>query len=127
MASITVKNVANADVIYVAKVPSAGDRSPAKWTQDALTGISGWRPRFDVVTRDNGNKDGRIIEGNFAYPVTGTVNGTLTLLGTVPLRFSGTLPTNLDVAQVNEAFVQFGNLLVSTLIRSAASDGYAPT
>lgn len=127
MANITVQNAAAANVVYVSKVPSAGDRSPAKWTQDALNAIPGFRPRFDVMTRDNGNQNGRIIEGNFAYPITATVNGVETLLGTVPLRFSGTLPTNVDATKVNDAFVQFGNLLASTLIRSVGSEGYAPT
>lgn len=127
MANITVQNAAAANVIYVAKVPSAGDRSPAKWTQDALTVIAGFRPRIDVVTRDNGNKDGRIVEGNFSYPVTATVNGVETLLATVPMRFNGTLPTNVDSTKVNDACVQFGNLLASTLFRSVFSEGYAPT
>lgn len=127
MANITVQNAAAANVIYVSKVPSAGDRSPAVWTQDAANSIAGFRPKFDVVTRTNGNKNGRIIEGNFSFPVTATVNGVMTLLGTVPLRFSGTLPTNLDVSVVNDAFVQFGNLLSSALIRAAANEGYAPS
>lgn len=127
MANITVQNAAAANVIYVAKVPSAGDRSPAKWTQDAMNLVPGFRGKFDVVTRENGNQNGRIIEGNFSYPVTATVNGVETLLGTIPLRFSGTLPTTLDSTKVNDAFVQFGNLLASALIRSVASEGYAPT
>lgn len=127
MANITVQNAAAANVIYVKKVSSAGDRSPAKWTQDAASVIAGWRPRFDVVTRDNGNKDGRIIEGNFAFPVITTVSGVSTLTATVPLRFSGTLPNNIDVASNTDAFVQFGNLVVSALIRASATEGYAPT
>lgn len=127
MANITVLNAAAGNVIYVAKTPSAGDKVPAKWTQDAAHAIPGFRPKFDVVTRDNGAGNGRIIEGNFAFPVTAVVNGVDTLLGTVPLRFSGTLPTNLDSTKVNDAFVQFGNLAVSSLIRAAAADGYAPT
>lgn len=127
MANITVLNAAGGNVIYVAKVPSAGDRSPAVWTADALSTVAGFRPKLDVVTRTNGNKNGRIIEGNYAFPVTATVNGVLTLLGTVPLRFSGTLPTTLDTTVVNDAYVQFGNLLVSTLMRSAANEGYAPS
>lgn len=127
MADITVQNAAAANVVYVKKVPSSGDRTPAKWTQDALNAIPGFRPRFDVMTRDNGNQNGRIIEGNFAYPITATVSGVESIVATVPLRFSGTLPTNVDFAKVNEAFVQFGNLIASSLIRATASEGYAPT
>lgn len=127
IANITVQNAAAANVIYVAKVPSSGDKTPALWTQDAASGIPGFRPRFDVVTRDNGNKTTRIIEGNFSFPVTSVIGGVDTLLGTVPFRFSGSMPVGLDITKINDAFVQFGNLLVSTLIRSTAQDGYAPT
>lgn len=127
MANITVQNAAAANVTYVAKTPSAGDRSPARWTQDAASTIPGFRPKVEVVTRDNGSKNGRIIEGSLAYPVLQTVSGVTTQIGTVPLRFSGTLPSNLDATVVNDAFVQFGNLLASTLLRAVASEGYAPT
>jgi hypothetical protein len=127
MANITVKNAANTDVIYVAKVPSAGDRSPAKWTADALSTIVGQRPSFTVETRDNGPKNGRVFESVFSFPVIETVNGVPTVVATVPLRCSGTLPTNVDNTKVSDAFVQHGNLLVSTLLRSVGSEGYAPT
>lgn len=127
MANITVQDAAAANVVYVKKTASAGDRSPAKWTQDAAHAVPGFRPRFEMTTRDNGNKNGRIIEGNYGFPIVATVNGVDTLLATVPLQFNGTLPTNVDATKVNDAFVQFGNLLVAALVRAAAAEGYAPT
>lgn len=128
MANITVKNAANADVIYVAAVPSAGDKTPAKWTLNAGQAILGFRPSVSVQTRDGGSgKPGRIMEGVFKFPVIETVSGIPTQTAIVPGNFSITLPTNVDSAVVNDAFVQFGNLLASTLFRAAAADGYAPT
>lgn len=127
MANITVKNKANADVIYVAATPSSGDRNAARWTQDAANSIIGFRPVFQVATRDSGGKPGRIMEGSLRFPVVETVGGVSTQVALVPLSFSATLPTNVDSTVVSDAFVQFGNLLASTLVRAVADSGYAPT
>lgn len=127
MANITVKDAANVDVVYSAATASAGDRSPAVWRANALSAIIGNRPRFQLVTRDNSKQNGRVFEASFSFPVVETINGVLTVTAKVPLQISGTLPTNVSSVFVNDAFVQFGNLLVSALIRSAASEGYAPT
>lgn len=127
MANITVKNVANADVVYVAKVASAGDKSPAKWTQDTAQAIPGFRPVLTLVTRDNGPKTARVAEGSYRYPVIQTISGVPTQTDVIPFSFAGTLPQGIDVAFVNEAIVQFGNLLVSALMRASLNEGYAPT
>lgn len=127
MANITVKDAANADVVYVAAVPSAGDRSPARWTLNAASSVIGFRPMFEVKTRDSGGKPGRILDGSLRFPVTEDVNGVTTQVAIVPFSFSCTLPTNVDSSTVADAFVQAGNLLASALIRSCASEGYAPT
>jgi hypothetical protein len=127
MASITVKNAANADVIYNAATPSAGDRSQAVWRQNAAHAVIGFRPKFGLLTRDNSRKNGRVIEGSFSFPIVAEINGVDTLVATVPLTMSGTLPTNVDAAEVADAFVQFGNLLASSLVRSSAEEGYSPT
>jgi hypothetical protein len=127
MANITVKNQANADVIYVNAVPSAGDKSPARWTQDAASAIHGFRPVFQVMTRDNGAKNARVMEGSLKFPIIETIEGRPTQTALVPFSFSVTLPTNVDANLVAEAFHQAGNLLVSTLIRQVAVTGFAPT
>lgn len=128
MANITVKNKANADVIFNAATPSAGDRSPAVWRQNAASTIAGFRPKFSFVMRDNARKNGRLFNADMEFPVTITdANGELVLRAKVPLRASGTLPTNVSADAVHDAFVQFGNLLVSALIRASAEEGYSPT
>lgn len=127
MANITVKNAANADVVWTGTVPSSGDKTPARWISQSASAIIGFRPVFDVVTRDNSNKNGRLFDATFAFPITQTVSGVTSKVATVPFRVSGTLPTNVDATIVADAFVQLGNLMVSTLVRAVASDGYAPT
>lgn len=127
MANITVKNVANADVVFVAKVPSAGDRTPAKWTQDAASGIILHRPAFAMGTKDSGDGRKRIAELNGVFPVTVTENGVVRLVDKIVFQGSFQLSKAIDTAANTEAITQFGNLLVSVLIRQALSDGYAPT
>lgn len=127
MANITVKNAANADVVYVAATPSAGDKTPARWSLDAASPVIGLRPVFQVQTRDNGSKSARVISGSLAFPIVETIGGVAQKTALVPGTFEVTLPTNVDATLVNDAFVQLGNLLVSALVRSVASSGYAPT
>ncbi len=127
MANITVKNAANADVIYVAKVPSAGDRSPARWTLDTASAVIGFRPTLELTSRSNGSNNGRILDINFVYPVTQTVSGVTTVLARVPFKGSTTMPTNVDATLAADAFVQIGNLIASALIRACYNEGYAAT
>lgn len=128
MANITVKNAANADVIYVASTPSAGDKVPAKWSLNAASAVIGFRPKLQATTRDSGNSKGaRILEVGFTYPVLETIGGVVQASAIVPASLSITLPTNVDSAVVADAFTQLGNLIASTLIRAVAADGYAPT
>lgn len=129
MANLTVKNAANADVVWVAATPSSGDRSPAVWRFNANSDKLGYRPSFSVLMKDNGRKTGRIFQAEFKFPIAGehSDTGSPFLMATIPFTVNGTLPTNIDVETCKDAFVQFGNLLASTLVRSAAEEGYAPT
>lgn len=127
MANITVLDRAGANVVYTAVSPSAGDRIHAVWRANALSPIIGLRPHFKVVTRDNGKQNGRIIQGDLVFPVTGLDGVNPIVLAKVPLSFSGTLPTNVTATDVENAFVQFGNLIASALIRAVAAEGSSPT
>lgn len=129
MANITVKNAAGTDVVFVAAMPSAGDSVPARWTQNALTGVAGFRPSFELVFKNNTNGNVRRGDYKFMYPVTYT-DPTSGLVKTNQVyQQTGTifLPKGLTTDQWKEGFVQCGNLLVSALIRSCAEEGYAPT
>ena len=127
MADITVQNAAAANVVYVAKVASAGDKTPAKWTLDAAHTIAGFRPAVTVNTRDNGPKNARLVESVYNFPVITAVNGVDTIVARVPINLSATLPNNVSASQVYDAAVQATNLFVSTLFRSVYNTGYAPT
>lgn len=127
MANITVLNAAAGNVTYVAAVPSAGDKMPARWTANSVSPIIGFRPTFQLATRDNGNKTGRVFTSTMSFPILETIGGVITKTAQFGFTTEGTLPTNVDSALVQDAFVQMGNLLVSTLVRSSASEGYAPT
>lgn len=78
-------------------------------------------------TRDNGSKNGRVMELVTKHPIIELVNGTPTVMANVVLTTQGSLPTNVDATKVQDAFVKHGNLVVSALIRQATLDGYAPT
>lgn len=126
MANITVKKKdGTTDIVWTAAQPSAGSGTPAVWRSNTVSSILGFRPKFQLNLRDNAAKNGRVLEASLDFPVIDSVTNLVT--ARVPLRVNGTLPTNVPVADVEEAFAQFGNLLVSTLIRASTSEGYAPT
>lgn len=124
MANITVKNAANADVVYVAGSPSSGDRVPARWKQNAAGTNWASRPELSVVMRSNARNTTRILEGTFKFPIT-DVDGVIT--DVIPGSFSFTSVNSVDSTKVNDAFIQFGNLIASALVRACASEGYSPT
>lgn len=130
MASITVKKAdGTTDVIYVAATPSAGDKNAAVWTQNAFSGIQGFRPRFELATQDNGPGTIRQARLKYNYPslYTDSTTSLQKLLGSV--GFDGTLfmPKTLTTSEWKEAWAQLGNLLCSTLVRDSIETGFAPT
>jgi hypothetical protein len=129
MANITVLDRAGANVVYTAATPSAGDRSPAVWRANALSAILGNRPVFSILSRDNTRKNGRHFTAHFRFPVTyvDATSGLEKVIGIVPISLEMTVPTNLEEHPIEDAFTQLGNLLVSSLIRSAVTSGYSPT
>lgn len=130
MANITVKKADNVtDVIYVAATPSAGDKVPAIWTQNAYSGIQGNRPRLELVAMPNAAGTQRRVEFKYSYPVTYTDSTTSLVkkLASVDIKGSVFLNAELSTTEWNEAFAQLGNLLVSSLVRSSVQEGFAPT
>lgn len=127
MANIAVLNAAGASVTFVAATPSAGDKSPAVWRQNSASPIIGRRPTFTTLSRDNAAKTARHLSISMRFPVTVTENAIERVAATVPLNLEVVLPTNVDASSCANAFVQFGNLISSTLIRAVAEEGYAPT
>jgi hypothetical protein len=128
MTSITVKDASNTDTLYTARSASSGDKVPAVWTQNAQNYLS-LRPFFSMVTRDNLKRTGRVVDITFKFPFyyNDSSTGLDVKFAELPLTLSGTLPTNVDATLINNAFVEFGNLLVSTVIRTSIAEGAAPT
>jgi len=128
MADITVKaSNGTTDVVYAALSPSAGDSVAAQWGVTAASAVPAFRPRFRAVSKDNAAKTTRIFNFDMTYPITDTVNGVLTQVASVPLTAYVALPVGVDATKVKEAYYQFGNLLVATLVRSSLDSGFAPT
>lgn len=127
MANITVLNAAGANVVYTAAVPSAGDKTPAKWTAIASNAVAGFRAAFTAGTKDNGSQNARIFNFNGAVPIVATIDGVQTQLAKMTAKCEFTLPTNVDSTLVNDGYVQLSNAMVSALLREVANTGYAPT
>jgi hypothetical protein len=129
MANITVLDNVGASVVFNAATPSAGDRSPAVWRDNSASSVAGYRPEFRVLSRDNGKRTARHLSISMRYPVTFTdlATGRVSLLATIPFSLEVTLPTNIDVADNRNAYVEFANLVTSSLLRDVAETGFAPT
>lgn len=130
MADITVKKAdGTTNVVFVAAVPSAGDKTPAVWTQDAASGIQSHRPRFEMTCQNNGQNTIRQARTKFSYPIVFTDTTTSQEVLLKSLGFDGIfyMPFELTTTQWNEGWAQLGNLLCSTLVRSAIQVGFAPT
>lgn len=130
MADITVKKAdGTTNVTYVAATPSAGDKSPAIWTQNAYSGIQGFRPRLEMQTQFNGPGTIRQARVKYNYPITYTDASTSLQKLLASVGFEGVvyLPKDIPTDSWNEAFAQLGNLLSSTLVRGSVQEGFAPT
>lgn len=130
IANITVKKAdGTTDVVYNASVPSAGDKSPAVWTQNAASGTQALRPRFSMQTQSNAAQTIRQVKFALKFPVSYTDSGTGVEKQLAFASFDGTFfaPMSLTTTQWKEAFAQLGNLLCASAIRDSVETGYAPT
>jgi hypothetical protein len=128
MANITVKNKANADVVYVSATPSSGDRTPAVWTQNAASPYLDRRPKLSVSTRNSGGQlPARIIQISTVFPVVETIQGADVVTARVVFNGSVTLPTNCDGLKASDGFHQLGGLIASALMREVGDTGFAPS
>lgn len=132
MASITVKKYdGSTDIVYDALSASGGDNSPAVWRQDtgAAAGLPvGLRSSFKATTKWNGPKTARIlhIEGKMPYAVQDSTTTLYSAKDSIVLSADITLPQGIPAANLNEV-AQVMNLIASSLIKSSAAAGYAPS
>jgi len=129
-ADITVKKAdGTTDVTYVLLTPSAGDKSPAVWSNNTAGDAVGFRPQFSMSSRWNSAKTARRIDISMVYPQTAenTTTSVTSVVNTSPLTFSGAFPAAMPQATIDEVVAQFTNLLHSSLVVSSLKSGYAPT
>lgn len=126
-ADIVVKKADNTtNVTYSLLTASAGDSSPARWTETSLSTNRAHRPTLEVRSQFNGPRTARRSNVSFKYPVLRTASGVVTRIGDVILDFSVLVPQDVDDVTAAEAVAQGTNLAVSSLIRSALTSAYAP-
>lgn len=126
LANITVKDAANADVVFVAKSAAAGDGSYAQWRTNGPTPILS--ASFRARTQANGKGNARRFEATGAIPTTYTdSSGVVQAQAIEPFRFEATIPLNIAAdAAMNNAHI-IANLIASALVKEMIGSGYAAT
>jgi hypothetical protein len=133
MASLTVKKAdETTNIVYDALSASGGDGSPAVWRQDtgAVAALPvGLRAQFKLATTWNGPKTARQSKFNYVRPYA-VQDSTTTLYSAkdrVVIDGIMTVPQGIPSTEINESIYQALNCLAASLIKQAASSGYAPT
>lgn len=119
--NITVKNVAAADVVFIARSAAAGDGSFAQWSTAGATPLQSDVLRVKTVL--NGKRDGRRVEitGSFPYVVEGVV------IAQQPFSISTTIPLNIPSSEGVDNAKVMSNILASSLIQEVCGYGYNAT
>jgi hypothetical protein len=122
-ADLTLKNNAAANVTYNVYAVRPDD---VEWTEAGATSILGTsRARLSRkiptdqargVYRTNGVLTRPVINGT-----TGALDGTLTF------KFEILRPANLSVAEADEAYARFKELVSQAIVKTAAESGAIPT
>jgi hypothetical protein len=122
-ADLTLKNNAAANVTF--NVFSV-EPDAVEWTEAGATSILGTtRARMTrKIPADKANGVYR-VGGKLTLPV---VNGTTGALdGTVTMNFEILRPAKLSVANVDEAYARFKELVAQAIVKAAAETGAIPT
>ncbi len=129
MANITVKKYdGTTDIVWTAKIPSAGDKSQAIWRSDSVSDAAATRPSMTAVSQPNGPKTARRVNVKISYPVALTdANGRSYVADTAVLSVEAVVPQGMPDSDLNEWAAQSGNLLASTLMKDVFRSGFSPT
>jgi hypothetical protein len=128
-ASITIKkNDGTTDLVYNVVTASGGDKSPAMFRADALSGTPGQKPLLAVSSQPNGTNTGRRVTLVYTYPqvYTDTTTSLTQVRTKANARVDIFVPLDMDAATANEFGAQLGNLMASALIKSVSQSGFAP-
>lgn len=122
-ADLTLKNNAAANVTY--NVYSV-EPDAVEWTESGASSILG-TSRARMARKVPADKAQGVyrINGKLTRPV---VNGTTGALdGTVTMNFEILRPAKLSVAEVDEAYARFKELVAQAIVKAAAETGAIPT
>lgn len=123
------KNDGTTDAVYVAKMSSGGDATPAYWRYDSHAApYAGLKPELRFGSKFNGPRTARRLSMTYAYKcyATDSTTGVSSLTGTIPITVSAALPLNVAQADIDEAWSQFANLMGNATFKAWVKTGYAP-
>lgn len=122
-ADLTLKNNAAANVTF--NVYSV-ETDAVEWTEAGATSILGTsRARVSrKIPADKAKGVYRTI-GKFTRPVVNATTGALD--GTLTFNFELLRPANVSVAETDEAYARFKELVAQSIIKTAAETGAIPT
>jgi len=127
MANITVKKKdGTTDVTWTQLTPSAGDKTPARWSQVVASARANLRPTFESQSRFNANRTARNISFVLKYPEIVQVNGVDTVFATAIMNMQAVVPTNMSSTAIDEFAAQLANTLKASLPQEIIASGYAP-
>lgn len=127
MADIVVKKKdGTTDVTYAALTPSAGDKTPARWSLTASATQANLRPTLEMTSRFNASRNARNVHVVLKYPNVVTVEGVNSVRAVPHATADFIIPLQADDAAVGEMVAQFANLLKSALMQTSVAIGYAP-
>lgn len=127
MANITVKKAdGTTDVVYTALTPSAGDKTPARWQNNASHAKAALRATVEMTSRFNPAKTARHVTLLVKYPEVASVGGVDTVTGTGHMTIDGVIPLQVSDTAIAELVAQAANVFKAALVQDSFKIGYAP-
>lgn len=126
MSNITVKDIANQDVTYVALQRAAGDGSFAVWS-DTTNEIPIFRPTFKLSTKSNGPGTARRVSVDYRVPqLLQQPDNTFVVRDTLIFTVSGIVPARIAEDEIEKAVALFTNLLKNSQVTDSLTTGQTP-
>jgi len=126
MSNITVKDITNVDVTYVALQRAAGDGSFAVWS-DTREEIPIFRPTFKLSTKSNGPGTARRVSIDYRVPqLLQQPDNSFVVRDTLIFTVSGIVPTRIAEDELEKAVALFTNLLKNSQVTDSLTTGQTP-
>lgn len=126
MANIVVKAAnGTTDVTFTGIQPSAGDKVPAVWRDNAASTVPNNRPTLAVSGQYNGPRTARRMKGQVKIPVLKTVNGQEVSEDAFVFEFNGVVLQKVADSVTQEAVHRACNLFASALFKQQLIEGFA--